>query len=263
MPDIPCWTVGFTGQGDVTHANASELLDNWMPEDAEILALIPGRIPRSHKGLATVKTLLLSEFDVPIETVDTSEMITVLQKASDADEHTVLVVLGVDDEATLNLASDALDAGIPVKDLCAALDVVEFAKEEEGVPVTVTPGRRRSSNRNSPSATGIVEAEVEVVEAEVDGPAHIVRPSDMAAAKMLEQAIRTIIKEELAMFPGVHASTEIPGEAIDDKNLADTMILAYADADGNYRRATKRTRKRAGETEVELTEAEARVAGLL
>ena len=100
------------------------------------------------------------------------------------------------------------------------------------------------------------EAADTTVQAEVDGPATIVQ---MQAAVLLEQAIRTIIKEELTtMFPGAHAHAELTPE-----DQAAVTFRAYANTDGGYRLVGKRTRKKSDEEEVELTEAEARTAGLI
>lgn len=246
MSDPECWTIGFAGKGDITSNHAYELLDLWLPRDADIRVLLPERIPRTHKGLSTVAGLFgPDDFDLPVETTD--QMVPWLLKATAQDERAFLVVLGIDDTA---LASEALESGLIVKDLCAALDDVEFAKEdkEEEKP----PSRRRRSANDA-------------VPVEVDGPATIVpQQQDVSvAAELLEQAIRTIIKEELAVFPGAHAHTEIPGEPVDDQTEQRGDIRAYVDPDGGYRLATKRSRKKTNETEVFLTATEAQAAGLV
>jgi hypothetical protein len=228
-----CWTVGFAGTGDVTHDNAWGLLDHLLPEDAEVQALVPARIGRGLTGLRMVTKLLEHEFDIPqIEYTD-EQLITKLTKADAEGETAMLIVLGLDDATTV-LATAALEAGVVVKDLCAALDDVEF-EPEPGAPV----------------------------QAEVVGPATIATPQDKVAAQLLEQAIRTIIREELQMFPGVHASAEIRGATKEPAAEEGPKVRAYVTPEGAYRLAGKRTRKKVIEDEVELTEAEARELSLI
>ena len=170
MP-VTKWTVGFAGGGSITLDNASELLDNQLlprPEEAEILALLPAVIPRSHKGLRIISDLLTHEFDIPIET--TSELVPRLLKANAKGEHAVLVVLGAEsDDNTTELASEALEAELIVKDLCAALDDVELKDEGRGreEPVTVQadvagPATIIPQNVNVSSAVNLLKQAIHV-----------------------------------------------------------------------------------------------------
>lgn len=276
---IECWTVAFVGKGDTTYSNAAELLDLWFPKDGEIQAILPERIPRTHKGLRTVHDLLEHEFDIPVETRETpDDILESLILAKQQGEHVYLVVLGIEDDMSQSLAEKALDAGLRVKDLCAALDDVEF--EEQPKP-EATP--EPDPNNPPPRKRGRPRKD-ETVKAEVAGPAtlvshpgtHIVNPETLnyvspvtvTAAESLHRAIRNIVMEELnRMFPGVHPSTNTPAEQPapepPQEEAQQPCIQAYVNADGEYRKRTGRTRIRDGETEVELTEDQAKQAGLL
>ena len=257
-----CWTIGFVGNGDVDPENAEGLLDLWMSKTAEIQAVVPARIPAKHKGLHGVVDLMENVFDIPQQSVPAVSIVDHLTKARDEGEEAFLVILGTEDATAVSLAEKALDNGIPVKDLCAALDDVEFEPEPdpEPEPAPAAETRRRGRPRKSPLPAPTERADLpEIVQAEIAGAATIVDhpPFVSHAAELLEQAIRTIIKEELAMFPGVHSRvTDEPEEPRD--------IRAFVNGDGKYRKAaTARSKPRDNEEEVMLTASEAREAGLL
>lgn len=253
MPTAKSWTVAFVGDGDVSEENAKELLDKQLfPIDAQVQALMPESIPRrGYKGLKVVADLLEHEFDIPQQAVAPKDMTAALLGAKDEGEEICLVILGTEDEDAVKTAEAALDAGIAVKDLCAALDDVEFEPEvEEPAEPEPVPTRRRGRPRKDATVT-----------VSVAGPATIneqLQVGELTAAELLERAIRVIIKEELAMYPGVHAY----GDADEPAEPEPKTVRAFVNADGKYRRATARGRVREGETEVMLTETEAREAGL-
>jgi len=251
-PQPECWTVAFVGKGDVSEDNAKSLLDKQLfPETGEIQALLPETIPRrGSRGLRNVATLLEEEWDIPVRNLEPEDMVAQLLTAKEEGEVVYLILFGVDDKVSLELAEAALDAGIGVKDMCAALDDVEFEAEAPAEPEPEPEAPRRGRGRPRKDAT---------VTAEVDGPATIVTPllGDASAATLLEAAIRQIIREELAVHPGVHAFG-----VQDDKPEEEKTVRAFINDDGEYRRATKRSRARDGETEVMLTETEAADAGL-
>ena len=246
-----CWTVAFVGKGDISEANATELLDKQLlPRDAEVQALLPETVPRrGSKGLRTVVTLLQDEWNIPTQNLTPEDMVAQLLSAKEEGETVYLITLGVEDP---ELAEAALDAGIQVKDLCAALDDVEFEAEAPAEPEPEPEAPRRGRGRPRKDAS---------VAAEVAGPAAIVTqnegPGD-TAAHLLAEAIRQIIREELAVHPGVHSF----GTADEAEPAEEKTVRAFINDDGEYRRATKRSRARDGETEVMLTETEATEAGL-
>jgi hypothetical protein len=251
-PQTECWTVAFVGKGDVSEDNAKNLLDKQLfPETGEIQALLPDSIPkRGSRGLRNVQTLLEDEFDIPVQELAPEDMVAQLLQAKEDGEVVYLVIFGTDDKLSVELAEAALDAGIGVKDMCAALDDVEFEPEGAAEPEPEPEAPRRGRGRPRKDAT---------VAAEVAGPATIVQPllGDASAASLLDAAIRQIIREELAVFPGVHAFG-----VQDDTPAEEKTVRAFINDDGEYRRATKRSRARDGETEVMLTETEAAAAGL-
>jgi hypothetical protein len=259
------WTVAFVGDGDITEDNAKELLDTQLfPVDAQVAALIPPLPRRGYKGLKTVAELLDKEFDIPTREMPAVEFTAALQEARQAGEEVALVILGTDDPAAVEAAEAALETSISVKDLCAALDDVEFEPEPVPEPEPEPAAPRRSRGRPRKDAT---------VQATPAGPANvIVSPlmppinpelpvGELTVAELIEAAIRLIAREELAaMFPGVHAS----GPTDEPAPPEEKTVRAFVNSDGAYRRATKRSRAREaeGETEVMLTETEARDAGL-
>jgi hypothetical protein len=276
MPNAKSWTVAFVGDGDVSEDNAKELLDTQLfPVDAPVQALLPKIPQRGHKGLRAVADLLRNEFDIPARELPPARLTAALQEAREAGEEVCLVILGTEDDDAVMAAEAALDAGIDVKDLCAALDDVEFEPEAVEEAVTTDAPRRRGRPRKDAT-----------VEARVDGPAAIpdavaagvsaagcrcrscagAGPADALnrnipageAAALLERAVRMIIREELAMHPGVHAF----GEGDEPAEPGAKTVRAFVNGDGKYRRATKRSRVREDETEVMITEAEAQEAGL-
>lgn len=248
-----CWTVAFFGKGDVSEDNAKELLDKQLfPTTGEIQALLPETVPRrGSRGLRNVETLLKEEWDIPIQNLGPEDMVAQLLASQKDGETVYLVLLGTDDP---ELAEAALDAGIPVKDLCAALDDVEFEPEAAAEPEPEPEAPRRGRGRPRKDAT---------VAAEVAGPATIVtqpneRPSDTDAAQLLRAAIQQIVREELSMHPGVHSFGPTDEPAEEEKT-----IRAFINDDGEYRRATKRSVVREGESEVMLSKTEAQEAGLV
>jgi hypothetical protein len=252
-PQPECWTVAFVGKGDVAEDNAKNLLDKQLlPPDAEVQALVPDSIPkRGSRGLRNVVTWL-DEFNIPMQQLAPEDMVAQLLSAKEEGEIVYLVLFGVDDPVSLELAEAALDAGIGVKDMCAALDDVEFEAEAPAEPEPEPEAPRRGRGRPRKSET---------VAAEVAGPAVINETpllGDASAAVLLEAAIRQIIREEMAMFPGVHAF----GVQDEPQPAEEKTVRAFINDDGEYRRATKRSRARDGETEVMLTESEAAAAGL-
>jgi hypothetical protein len=245
------WTVAFVGNGDISQENAKELLDKQLlPIDAQVQALMPADIPRrGYKGLKVVEDLMEHEFDIPQRALLPADMIAQLLSAREEGEEVCLVILGTEDSDAVEAAEAALDAGIAVKDLCAALDDVEFEPEAEP-EAEPEPPRRRGRPRKDATVT-----------ADVAGPATInqqLQVSELTAAELLEQAIRNIVREELAVHPGVHAF----GDADEPAEAEAKTVRAFVNPDGEYRRATKRSRVRDGETEVMLTETEAKDAGL-
>lgn len=262
---IECWTVGFIGRGDVTKDNAEALLDVWLSQTAEIQAVLPERIPRNAKGLKAVEELLEAPFRIPSQGHDPDNFLDVLKKAKAEGEEVFLIILGTEDETAVKLAGEALEAGIPVKDLCTALfDDVTF-EDETPAETTAEP-----KTRGRPRGRG------KTVQAEVAGPA-IVAPVTLASLPSpptdLEKAladlglaflqvIRHIVREE-AVFPGVHAHHTGPHAEPKEPDEGRT-IRAFVDADGKYRKALRSNSKpKDGEEEVMLTAAEAREAGLL
>jgi hypothetical protein len=248
-----CWTVAFVGKGDVSEDNAKNLLDKQLlPETGEVQALLPTTIPkRGSRGLRNVATLLEEEWDIPIQELEPEDMVAQLLQAKEDGETVYLIIFGTDDKLSVELAEAALDAGIGVKDMCAALDDVEFEPEPPAAPEPEAEAPRRGRGRPRKDET---------VAAEVAGPATIVTPllGDASAAALLEAAIRQIVREELAVFPGVHAFG-VQDEAQPEE---ERTVRAFVNDDGEYRRATKRSRARDGETEVMLTETEAAANGI-
>ncbi len=252
MEKIETWTVAFVGKGEVTEANVKQLLDKQLlPANADVQALLPLTIPRrGSKGLRAVDTLLHEEWDIPAENMDPDDMVAHLAAAKDEGDTVVMVLIGVD-EFTSPLAEAALDANIEVKDLCSALDDVVFEPEAEAEAPAEPDPPRRGRGRPRKDAT---------VEAEVAGPATVNEgPADTDATDLLRAVIRQLIREELSMYPGVHAYgvQDEPAEPAEEKT-----VRAFVNTDGEYRRATKRSRARENEEEVMLTESEANAAGI-
>src|SRR5580692_1031287 len=223
-PQTECWTVAFVGKGDVSEDNAKNLLDKQLfPETGEIQALLPDSIPkRGSRGLRNVQTLLEDEWDIPVQQLEPEDMVAQLLQAKEDGEVVYLVLFGVDDKVSLELAEAALDAGIGVKDMCAALDDVEFEAEAPAEPEPEPEAPRRGRGRPRKSET---------VTAEVDGPAVINETpllGDASAAVLLEAAIRQIIREEISMFPGVHAF----GGNTDPEPQEEKTVRAFINDDG-------------------------------
>lgn len=259
------WTVAFVGDGDIAMANAKQLIDQQLlPVDAQAQAILPDNIPRrGFKGLKVVRDLLENEFDIATRELAPEDFVSALLDAKEDGEEICLVLLGTADEDAVATAEAALEGGISVKDLCAALDDVEFeeaAPEPEPEP---EPARRRGRPRKDATVT-----------AEIAGPAQVTAALKetaglLSAAQLLEQAIRLIVREE--MHPGAHAfgvtddqpEPESGGVDLGGRPTSEPKtVRAFVNTDGEYRRATKRSRVREHETEVMLTETEARDAGL-
>ena len=144
------WVVAFAGPGDTTEENVKTLLDHWLPSGvAEVI--IPERVPRACKGLKTTVAWLSDEFGDGALT-KTKDIVAELKEAvADDDVETYLVLLWGDegDPDSEALLSAATDLGIPVKDLTAGLDDVQFDDTPPADPEPEPPKRERKTRGRS------------------------------------------------------------------------------------------------------------------
>jgi hypothetical protein len=150
VTDAKDWVVAFAGPGDTTEENVKVLLDRWLPSGvAEVI--VPERVPRACKGLKTTVAWLSDEFGEGALT-KTKDIVAELKEAAADDEvETYLVLLWGDegDEDSEKLLSAATDLGIPVKDLTAGLDDVQFEDSPPADPEPEAPKRERKTRGRS------------------------------------------------------------------------------------------------------------------
>lgn len=142
------WVVAFAGPGETTEENVKVLLDRWLPQGvAEVI--VPERVPRACKGLKTTVSWLTEEFGEDALT-RTKDIIGELKEAKADDEvETYLVLLWGDegDPDSEALLSAATDLGIPVKDLTAGLDDVQFEEDPPAPDPDPEPPKRERKTR--------------------------------------------------------------------------------------------------------------------
>lgn len=138
------WCVAFAGDADIDERNLAALLDDWLPTDAGITAIMPEKIGRSQKGLKKVAAWLEEQNIIP----EYTDIGTALDQRPGPYTQAYLVLLwGEDgDDKARELFEQAHEAKIPVKDLTGALDALVYEDEKaaaEPVPEPEPPKRRR------------------------------------------------------------------------------------------------------------------------
>lgn len=256
----PPLSVAFAGTGskNVEKKNVEALLDD-LVKGRQFFAIIPDPGPkRGEKGLRNVWSWL----DAEEHEYDQEKLTDILPKLEefkkDGDE--VLLVLAWDDEDPTEpieqLMSDALEADIPVKDLCRALDDLEFdetdgedaAEEvaEDDPPFEPDPPKRgkarqqgRSKSAAEPSAADEAQAEesTAVAAQRAVAPVHSAAPALVA---LLTELIGYVLETTYGIKPKAQPK----------------VAVFYNDSEDSYRLAAK-GRPRRGEQRMEIEHAEA------
>jgi hypothetical protein len=233
----------FAGSGDVDQKNVDALLDNFFPETGDMQVVIPDTVRRSQKGLMAAWNWA-TEFEVPVEKLDPADFITYLKaQATESDASVFLVLAWKDgDKIAEQLLDQASKESIPVKDLCKALDDLEFDEEEDDQAV---PEQEEEDHPAAAAKTrgkprgGTAQAKDTEVPAK-DGLG-VIGGEFFALGASLEAIIRNMIREEL--------------------NPEKATVAALVNEDGEYKLGGK-GRPGKGWTAVKLTPTEAHEAGL-
>ena len=248
--------LGFIGDGEVTEETATELLDVWLPKDNDVdfFAYVPAGIKRAQKGLkaavAALDTLGIDPLRIETPKDLVESMLSTAELDPKADVY--LICLWDDaDEATAALVEQALNADIKVKDMCAMLDDVELSPDEPEDEPPAQPSKTRGRSRSATTNEDTAEIKVE-------GPATINREVSFESEKVsIDSLVRAIIHEELTKVGLTigHNSFSHP--------VVKQTIRAWVDDDGNYELAGDAKKAPRGKRTVELTQDEAKDAGLV
>jgi hypothetical protein len=238
----------FAGNGELDKKNTEALLDQFIPEELNASALIPDTIRRTQKTLMHVWSWL-DEVKIPYEKLDPADIVPYLTEALEEGADVTLVLAWTDgDKIAEQLLDQALEAKIPVKDLCKAWDDLEWEPDDQTVPAreqedpeppaaTKTRGKPRGTTQaKEPAAKETTQTTTQTTQA--------AEPLSGSAVLLLEEAIRTIVREEINL--------RFPEKA---------TVHALVNEDGDYKIALK-GRPARGWTAVMLTPAEAASVGL-
>lgn len=261
----PPLTVAFAGTGstNVEKKNVEALLDDYV-KGREFFALIPEPGPkRGEKGVRNVWSWLDENEHQYDQEALTDIVPKLLEYKKEGDE--VQLVLAWDEEDPTEpietLMAAALDADIPVKDLCRALDDLEFddgtaasaEEEDKDEPVYEKParpargkarqtGRSKSEAKSEPADEA--QAEIETAVAAQDAALPL-RPAEIMA-----QALYVFVAEMLKDVYGLEPKAK------------PKVAVLYHDENDTYRLAEK-GRPRRGEARMEIEHDEAVKLGLV
>lgn len=162
-------SVAFVGTGDTTEANVKANLDDWMSEqdaDGKDRAynppIIPDQIKRAHKGLMRCWDWLTDAFGKEIERMEPDQILDELIAARDdesapSDVYLVFVP-GEEDDPYLPLVKAAIEAGIPVKNICLGLIDFELPEDEDAKAETEPEEPKTTRRTRGKSRTAEPEA---------------------------------------------------------------------------------------------------------
>lgn len=165
----------FAGSASEKKTNIDSLLDNNVPDEAGFI--LPVKIPPAQRGLSHVANWVNEAYGEDnqdgFETETVANLVPRLIRERDEGSNPVLVLLWGDDgdDEQRGLLTKAKAAGLPVLDLSAGLDDLEFEPEAETPPAEPEPASRRrrrgSASKDTPETS---EAVTEPSEAKADEP---------------------------------------------------------------------------------------------
>jgi hypothetical protein len=158
-PEFKSLHIAFLGHAKVEQENTQALLEDLIPEGREVFVYLPDTIKR-NSGLKVVQSIL-EDWGLDYKQLPVQDAVKQVLVNDDHDYGTLILLLdpAQEEEAAelAELAWAAQEAGIPIRNLCAALDFVELADPE---PDVVVDPKAYGTPRNG-------------VTMEVDGPATV------------------------------------------------------------------------------------------
>jgi hypothetical protein len=168
-PEFKSLHIAFLGHAKVEEENTQALLEDLIPEGREVFVYLPDTIKR-NSGLKVVQSIL-DDWGLDYKQLPVQDAVKQVLVNDDHDYGTLILLLdpAQEEEAAelAELAWAAQEAGIPIRNLCAALDFVELADPE---PEVVVDPKAYGTPRNG-------------VTMEVEGPATIVTQPDNIPVK--------------------------------------------------------------------------------
>jgi pyruvate/2-oxoglutarate dehydrogenase complex dihydrolipoamide acyltransferase (E2) component len=288
LAEITTASFAFAGTGEVDEGNAAALLDDFLPQTLGAVYR-PTRVPRSNKPLSAVINWLESD-DIlgPKGTVPSDDLIAdLLSRRAEGDDIALVVIWPAEpSEDELTLAKAAFEAGIPVRNLAAALDDL-LQDAVFPPPPPAEPEPEAPAEQNLAPTSDIQEDFVRAAVGTLDGVAEQLAQN---FTQTLELFVRRIIRDELAKAAAAaepaakapaakppakgrgRAAAKAPARTAAAEEIengsgpatpkfqdggqsgsdgTEEKVAYYVNPDGEYRRA--KTRPRNGETRVELT----------